>query len=382
MSAPLDGLRVVELGGIGPVPHAAMVLADLGADVIRIERPQPNLIPGMPCGVEDVVLRGRRIITADLRAPDNQEQVLRLIQRADVVLEGFRPGAAERLNLGPRDCLALNPGLVYGRMTGWGQDGELSSRAGHDINYLALTGVLGALGREDVLPSPPLGLVADGGGGSMLLLVGVLAALWERERTGVGDVIDAAMIDGVSLLSQMVWTFKASGQWIDRRGSNITDSGAPFYDVYETAEGGLVAVGALEPAFYAALLEGLGLADAALPAQYDREGWPLLRKRFAHAFRLKTRDAWAEAFRHVDACVSPVLSFNEASEHPQLRERGTIVSVDGIVQAAPAPRFAKHGAVLVTPRRGSEETLGNVAHAWATGAPLTYWPTWNSRTKE
>lgn len=365
MPGPLENLRVVELGGMGPVPHAAMVLADLGADVVRIERPAPSLIPGLPRGAQDIVLRGRRLVTADLREPGDHDQVLRLIRNADVVLEGFRPGAAERLNLGPRECLELNPRLIFGRMTGWGQEGELSARAGHDINYLALTGVLGALGRAGDLPSPPMGLVADGGGGSMLLLVGILAALWERERSGVGDVIDAAMIDGVSLLSQMVWTFKASGHWIDRRGSNLTDSGAPFYDTYETADGGIVAVGALEPAFYSALLDGLGLAESGLPPQYDREGWPVLRARFGHVFRQKTRDEWAKAFRHVDACVSPVLSFEEASEHPQLKERGSIVSVDGVVQAAPAPRFARHGGAMTTPPRGAEAALCEVAEEWS-----------------
>lgn len=368
MPGPLDELRVLELGGMGPVPHAAMVLADLGADVVRIERPAPSLIPGIPHGAQDVVLRGRRLVTADLRDPGDHEQVLRLIRDADVVLEGFRPGAAERLNLGPRECLELNPRLIYGRMTGWGQDGELSARAGHDINYLALTGVLGALGRAGELPSPPMGLVADGGGGSMLLLVGVLAALWERERSGVGDVIDAAMIDGVSLLSQMIWSFKASGEWIDRRGSNLTDSGAPFYDTYETADGGLVAVGALEPDFYCALLEGLGLGEAGLPAQYDRDGWPVLRERFGHSFRQKTRDEWAEVFRHVDACVSPVLSFDEASEHPHLKERGSIVFVDGVVQAAPAPRFARHVEVMNTPLRGAEASLREVTEEWSARA--------------
>ncbi|WP_028275147.1 CaiB/BaiF CoA-transferase family protein [Arthrobacter sp. I3] len=365
MPGPLNDLRVVELGGMGPVPHAAMVLADLGADVVRIERPAPTLIPGIPHGAQDVVLRGRRLVTADLRDPGDHEQVLRLIRDADVVLEGFRPGAAERLNLGPRECVELNPRLVYGRMTGWGQEGELSARAGHDINYLALTGVLGALGRAGNLPCPPMGLVADGGGGSMLLLVGVLAALWERERSGVGDVIDAAMIDGVSLLSQMIWTFKAAGQWIDQRGSNLTDSGAPFYDTYETSDGGLVAVGALEPAFFAALLEGLGLADAGLPDQYDREGWPVLRARFTSVFRQNTRDEWAETFRHVDACVSPVLSFDEASEHPQLKKRGSIVTIDGVVQSAPAPRFARHGGVMATPPSGAEASLREVAEEWS-----------------
>lgn len=361
---PLNDLRVVELGGIGPVPHAGMVLADLGSDVVRIERPVPSLIPGIPHGPQDVLLRGRRLVTADLRDPGDHEQVLRLIRDADVVLEGFRPGTAERLNLGPGECLGLNPRLVYARMTGWGQEGELSARAGHDINYLALTGVLGALGRAGDLPSPPLGLIADGGGGAMLLLVGVLAALWERERSGAGDVIDAAMIDGVSLLSQMVWSFKASGEWTDRRGSNLTDSGAPFYDTYETAEGGIIAVGALEPAFYSKLLEGLGLVDAGLPGQYEREGWPVLRERFGHVFRQKSRDEWAEAFRNVDACVSPVLSFDEASEHAQLKERGTMVSVDGVVQAAPAPRFARHGAVMPTPRRAAPASLRDVADEW------------------
>jgi alpha-methylacyl-CoA racemase len=317
-----------------------MVLADLGAEVVRVERPSGSLRV-LPAESRDHTLRGRRSVAADLKSSEGKETVLRLAEKADVLLEGLRPGVAERLSVGPEDCFARNPRLVYGRMTGWGQDGPLAARAGHDINYIALIGALNAFGVQGSRPTPPINMVGDFGGGSMFLLVGVLAALWERERSGAGQVIDAAMIDGASVLMQMVWAMRGVGAWSDERASNLLDTGAPFYDTYECADGRYVAVGALEPQFYAALLEGLGLSEADLPAQDDREGWPALRQRFAARFATKTRDEWAEVFTGTDACVTPVLSFAEAPAHPQLAARATLRETGGIMQPAPAPRFSR-----------------------------------------
>ncbi|WP_020661443.1 CaiB/BaiF CoA transferase family protein [Amycolatopsis benzoatilytica] len=333
MGGPLTGLRVVELAGIGPGPHAAMILADLGADVVRVDRPGTR--------ERNALLRGRRSVFADLKTPAGRDLVRRLAAVADVLVEGFRPGVAERLGVGPADCLAVNPRLVYGRMTGWGQDGPLASRAGHDINYLSLTGALHAIGRAGQPPVPPLNLVGDFGGGSMFLLTGVLAALWERERSGRGQVVDAAMVDGASVLSQMIWAFRGEGAWTDERGTNLLDGGAPFYDTYECADGRHVAVGAIEPQFYAKLLDGLGLDAAGPPDQLDREGWPALRARFSEIFRAHPRQHWEKVFADTDACVTPVLTFAEAEHHPHLAARGTITELDGVVQPAPAPRFSR-----------------------------------------
>jgi alpha-methylacyl-CoA racemase len=336
---PLHGLKVVELAGLGPGPHAAMILADLGAEVVRVDRPG-----GLRLGDEslpDPTLRGRRRVAADLKDPVGRETVLRLVERADVLLEGYRPGVTERLGVGPEDCHARNPRLVYARMTGWGQDGPMAQRAGHDINYISLTGALHAIGRAGERPVPPLNLVGDFGGGSMLLVIGVLGALWEAQRSGQGQVVDAAMIDGVSVLSQMFWGFLAHKIWVDEPESNLLDGAAPFYDTYTCADGKHVAVGSIEPQFYAALLNGLGLADADLPAQHDRERWPELRARFVAAFATRTRDEWAAAFEGIDACVTPVLAFGEVAEHPHVAARGTIVERDGFSQAAPAPRFSR-----------------------------------------
>jgi alpha-methylacyl-CoA racemase len=340
LAGPLHGLRVVELAGIGPAPHAAMVLADLGAEVVRVERPSGSL-QVLPAESRDHLMRGRRSVAADLKSVEGTETVLQLAEKADVLIEGLRPGVAERLGVGPDDCFARNPRLVYGRMTGWGQDGPLAEEAGHDINYISLTGALHAFGVRGSRPVPPINMVGDFGGGSMFLLLGVLAALWERERSGVGQVIDAAMVDGASVLMQMVWAMRGVGAWSDERASNLLDTGAPFYDTYECADGRYVAVGALEPQFYAALLDGLGLADAELPAQGDREGWSTLRKRFSETFATRSRDGWAEIFAGVDACVTPVLSFGEAPAHAHLAARGTLREMGGVMQAAPAPRFSR-----------------------------------------
>ncbi len=362
-AGPLAGLRVVELAGIGPGPHAAMVLADLGADVVRIDRPSGGLQLG-DADAPDPLLRGRRRVASDLKDPAGREVVLRLVEHAHVLLEGYRPGVTERLGVGPTDCHARNPRLVYARMTGWGQDGPMAQWAGHDINYISLTGTLHAIGRAGERPVPPLNLVGDFGGGSMLLLVGVLAALWEAERSGQGQVVDAAMVDGASLLAQMVWGLLGQGVWSDERGANLLDGSAPFYDTYTCADGGHVAVGALEPQFYAALLAGLGLDPAALPDQYDRDGWPLLRSRFTEALASRTRDEWAAVFARTDACVTPVLSFAEAAEHPHLLARSTVVTHDGVRQAGPAPRFSRtaEGLRSVT---GEPEDVEAVLADWA-----------------
>ena len=361
-AGPLAGLRVVELGGIGPGPHAAMVLADLGADVVRVERPAGGLAVGE--ARRDALLRNRRSVAADVKTPEGLAVVLELVERADVLLEVFRPGVAERLGLGPDDCLARQPRLVYARITGWGQDGPWAGHAGHDINYLGLTGTLHALGRAGAPPTVPVNLVADFGGGSMLVLVGILAALVERERSGRGQVVDAAMVDGVSVLSQMLWSLRGQGVWSDRRGSNLLDGGAPFYDVYACADGRYVAVGALEPQFYAALLTGLDLADAELPGQLDPRGWPELRRAFTEAFAGRDRDEWVAHFDGTDACVTPVLEPGEAAAHPHLAARGTLVEVDGVLQAAPAPRFSRTPAGPPAPPGPRGEDPRTVLAEW------------------
>jgi alpha-methylacyl-CoA racemase len=365
-AGPLRGLRVVELAGIGPGPHAAMVLADLGADVVRIDRPPGGLALGDP-GRPDPVLRGRRRVHADLKDPAGRETVLRLVDHADVLIEGYRPGVAERLGVGPADCHARNPRLVYGRMTGWGQDGPMAQMPGHDVNYISLTGALHAIGPADGRPVPPLNLVGDFGGGSMLLLVGLLAALWEVRSSGQGQVVDAAMVDGTSLLMQMTWALYGQGHWADTRESNLLDGGAPFYDTYACADGRHVAVGSLEPKFYARLLEGLGLDAAGLPAQDDVAGWPTLRARFTEAFAGRTRDEWVAVFDGTEGCVTPVLGLAEVADHPHVKARGTVVAPDGVPQAAPAPRFSRTPPTLPGPPTEPED-VGAVLADW-TGTP-------------
>jgi alpha-methylacyl-CoA racemase len=347
MTGPLHELRVIELAGLGPAPHAAMILADLGADVVRVDRPVAGF--GLTGGKPDYLLRNRRSVTADLKADSGRDLVLRLAAKADVLLEGFRPGVAERLGVGPQHCQAVNPRLIYGRMTGWGQDGPMSSQAGHDLNYISLTGALHALGPADRPPTVPLNLVGDFGGGSMFLLTGILAALWERERSGEGQVVDAAMVDGASVLMQMTWVFRGAGTWSDDRGANLLDGGAPFYDTYACADGRWIAVGAIEPQFYAALLAGLGLADEDLPAQGDRSGWPRLRARFTEVIAGRPRDEWTRIFAGTDACVTPVLSFGEVSSHPHMASRESVITLDGVEQAAPAPRFSRTPPARPTP---------------------------------
>jgi alpha-methylacyl-CoA racemase len=350
-SGPLTGVRVVELAGLGPAPHACMVLADLGADVLRVDRPGG----GFGVSAHDLLTRSRRSVAVDLKHPEGAEVVLRLADAADVLVEGLRPGVAERLGVGPETATARNPRLVYGRMTGWGQDGPLAARVGHDIDYLAVSGALSTVGEPGGPPVPPLNLVADFGGGSMLLVAGVLAALVERASSGRGQVVDAAMVDGVSTLLAMTWGMRASGAWQDRRGSNLLDGGAPFYATYECADGGWLAVGAIEPQFWAVVVEVLELHDA--PAQSDTAQWPELRRRVAEAVARRPRDEWAEVFAPLDACVAPVLSMGEAAQHPHLRARGTLVEHDGVVQPAPAPRLSRTpGAVSGPPSRPGQHT--------------------------
>lgn len=340
---PLHGVRVIELAGIGPGPFATMLLADLGADVVRVDRPAgPG---GERLARADVVNRGKRSIAVDLKSPGGRAVVQRLVAGADVLVEGFRPGVTERLGLGPDDCLAANPRLVYARMTGWGQDGPLAAVAGHDIDYIALTGALWASGRADERPVPALNLVGDYGGGSMFLVVGVLAALLERSTSGRGQVVDAAMVDGVAVLTTMFTALRGMGVWRAQRGVNLFDTGAPFYEVYECADGRYLAVGALEHQFYAELVTRTGFregcADAVRFAQGGPEQWPAAKDEWVALFRTRTRDEWAALLGQTDACAQPVLEWDEAPEHPHLRARGTFTTVDGVQQPAPAPRFTR-----------------------------------------
>jgi alpha-methylacyl-CoA racemase len=344
---PLDGVRVIEIASLAPAPFGCMILSDLGADVLRVDRVD-SCGPGAAAPLEPLS-RGRRSVGINLKDPEGIALLLRLVESADVLVEGFRPGVTERLGFGPEACAARNPRLVYGRMTGWGQDGPLAPTAGHDIDYIAISGALSMVGRAGERPDPPVNLLGDFGGGGMLLALGVLAALLERERSGLGQVVDAAMVDGSALLTSFVYGLRAAGGWQDARGVNLLDGGAPFYDTYETADGEYVAVGALEPQFYAALLAGLGLADAGLPAQHDRAGWPVLRARFAEVFATRTRDEWAAAFAGSDGCVAPVLSAAEAPGHPHNVSRGTFAEIGGVVQPAPAPRFGRSAADAPAP---------------------------------
>jgi alpha-methylacyl-CoA racemase len=334
---PLHGHRVLALGGIGPVPFCGMLLADLGADVVRIERVEAAADPEPV--TRSLLQRGCRSIAVDLSRPQGVAAALHLTGLVDIVLEGFRPGVTERLGLGPDECMQHNTRLVYGRMTGWGQTGPLADTPGHDINYIALAGVLAHIGEPDQPPLPPLNLVGDFGGGGMLLAVGVLAALVERVTSGRGQVVDAAMVDGAALLMTMMFGMRANGTWTLERGANLLDGGAPFYRTYETADGRYVAVGAIEPEFYARLLEILGLSDVPPQSRLDRAAWPALRDRMAAVFRTRTCDEWCALFDGQETCFSPVLTMHEAVSHPHMAERRTFVTVDGVAQPSPAPRF-------------------------------------------
>jgi alpha-methylacyl-CoA racemase len=351
---PLAGVKVIELAGIGPSPYACMLLADAGADVLRLERasPAPTDEPSW-----DLLTRSRPSVGIDLKHPAAVELVLDLVVDADVLVEGMRPGVTERLGLGPGDCHARNPRLVYGRMTGWGQEGPLASAVGHDIDYIAISGALWAIGREGDRPVPPLNLVGDFGGGGMLLAFGITAGLVEARASGKGQVVDAAMTDGSASLMTMAHAFLAAGLSTEARGTNLLDTGAPFYEVYEAADGGYLAVGAIEPRFYAALLEGLALDPASLPRQMDRASWPAMKERFAACFALKTRDEWAAHFEGTEACVAPVLTPLEATRHPHNVARETFVEVAGTRQPGPAPRFSRTpGAVASPPEQPGRST--------------------------
>jgi alpha-methylacyl-CoA racemase len=341
---PLAGVKVIELGGIGPGPHAGMMLADLGADVVRVRRPGGLT---MPAEDRDLLHRGKRIVDLDVKTQPGT--LLQLAAKADVLLDCFRPGTCERLGIGPDDCAAVNPRLIFARITGWGQDGPLAPTAGHDINYLSQTGALSALGYADRPPMPPLNLVADFGGGSMLVLLGIAVALYEREGSGQGQVVDAAMVDGVSVLAQMMWTMKSTGALRDQRESFLLDGGAPFYRCYETSDGKYMAVGAIEPQFFAALLTGLGLTPEEVPGQLDIGSYPQMYDVFAERFASRTRDEWTQVFAGTDACVTPVLTWSEAAIDDHLNARSTVIIAHNVEQAAPAPRFSRTPAGPVGP---------------------------------
>ncbi len=361
---PLTGTRIIEIAGIGPGPFGAMMLADLGAEVIRVDR-SVSVRGGDPADPpRDVLGRGRRSVGVDLKHPDGIETVLELVASADVLIEGFRPGVMERLGLGPQVCLDRNPRLVFARMTGWGQDGPYARAAGHDINYIALAGALDPLGRAGQPPTPPLNLIGDFGGGGMLLALGVCAALLETSRSGEGQVIDAAMVDGAATLMSMIWSFRAMGGWQDERGTNLIDTGAHFYDAYETADGRFISIGSIEPQFYAELLELIGLDAEQLPRQNDRTQWPALKERFATVFRSRTRDEWCDLLEGTDVCFAPVLTMEETPTHPHIVERGTFTEVAGVVQPAPSPRFSRTPSSIGRPPphigQHTDEVLGEL----------------------
>jgi alpha-methylacyl-CoA racemase len=384
MPGPLTGYRIVELGGIGPAPFAGMMLADMGADVIRIDRVEPAAAGPPPGASADLLNRGRRSIAVDLKHRDGAATVLALIERADAVLEGFRPGVTERLGLGPDECLGRNPRLVYGRMTGWGQDGPYARVPGHDINYVALSGTLAAIGPPGEPPVVPLNLVGDFGGGGMLLAFGVVCALVERGNSGRGQVIDAAMVDGAALLATMIHGLRAQGRWRDERGVNLLDGGAWFYQVYETADGGAIALGPLEPPFYHELIRLSGLGGdvdggGPLPDQLDTDSWPAMKQRLSRLVKTRTRDEWCRLLEGSNACFAPVLGLGEAPLHPHNLARASFSEVEGVVQPSPAPRFSRTPGAISrpppAPGQHTDEVLadwgvarGDIEHLRAAGA--------------
>lgn len=341
MGGPLSGVRVLEFAGLAPAPFGCMVLADLGAEVLRVDRKGDTSTNALG--------RGRRSVGVDLKNPDGVATVLSLVETADVLVEGFRPGVMERLGLGPDACQERNPRLIYGRMTGWGQDGPMAQQAGHDINYISIAGSLEPIGPAGQPPVPPINFLGDFGGGGLLLAMGVMAALYEREKSGRGQVIDAAMVDGAALIATFVHVLSANGGWSGERGTNLLDGSTPFYTVYETSDGRYMSVGAIEPQFYAEFIRLLGVADEGLPAQHDKDGWPKMRARFAEVFASRTRDEWAEVFAGSDACVAPVLSPTEAHTHPHNVARGAFTDVGGVTQPSAAPRFSRTPADTAGP---------------------------------
>lgn len=365
---PLAGLTVLEVGGVGPGPFCAMLMADMGAEVIRIDRKHASE-SGLPVDRRfDVMFRGRRSLALDLKKPEAVEVIKRMASKSDVLIEGFRPGVMERLGLGPEVCLALNPRLVYGRMTGWGQTGPMAKEVGHDINYIALSGALHAMGRKGGSPEIPLNLVGDFGGGSMYLAFGIVCALLEARSSGRGQVVDAGMVDGATSLMSMVYGLFAAGYWKDERGVNRLDSGAPWYDVYETKDGLYVAVGCTEASFFRNTLRVIGLSEEEYGAQHDVTGWPQMKAAFAAAFRTRTRDEWCAAFEGIDACFSPVLSLAEAPHHPQQVARGNFVECAGVVQPAPAPRFSRSQPAVQGPPPQVGEHTQEVLADWGFSA--------------
>ena len=355
---------MVELAGIGPGPYTCMLLADAGADVLRVDRASGRPV-SPPSGAHwDLLNRSRPSVAVDLKHPEGKELVLELAAQADALVEGWRPGVAERLGVGPDACWERNPRLVYGRMTGWGQDGPLAQAAGHDIDYVALSGALWSIGRAGERPVPPLNLIGDFGGGGLLLAFGLVAAVFEAQRSGRGQVVDASMVDGAASLMTMTFAFHQLGWWREERGTNLLDTGSPMYEVYETADGKWFAVGALEAHFYAELLAVLGLDPADLPAQQDREQWPAMKERFAAIFKTRTRDEWTEAFSGTDACGAPVLSPWEAHRHPHNESRGTFVEVAGVVQPGPAPRFSRTPSSISRPPPVAGQDTDDALAAW------------------
>lgn len=338
---PLENIKVVELAGIGPGPFAATLLADLGATVLRVERTEPVDLGLKRPARYDLLLRNRERLALDLKRPEAAQQVLELVESADVLIEGFRPGVAERLGLGPDECLARNPRLVYGRITGWGQDGPLAHAAGHDLNYIALTGILAAIGRKGGPPAIPLALTGDFSGGALYLVIGVLSALLEARHSGQGQVIDAAIVDGTASMALPFYGMHAAGMWRPERGSNVLDSGAPFYDVYECQDGEWISIGPIEARFYVQLLQQLGIEPQRLGPQNDPAAWPAAKVALAQVFRSRSREAWCDLLEGTDVCFAPVLNFDEAPQHAHLRARGTFIEVDGVIQPGPAPRFSR-----------------------------------------
>jgi len=370
MAGPLDGFRIIEIAGIGPAPFAAMLLADLGAEVVRVERAQSvrGEAPSRPAG--DISLRGRRNVAIDLKHPDGVATLLDLVAAADAIIEGFRPGVMERLGIGPDECLGRNPRLVFARMTGWGQDGPYGPWAGHDINYISLSGSLAHFGRAGSAPVPPLNMVGDFGGGGMFLALGVVAALLEAQRSGTGQVVDTAMVDGSAVLMTMFWSMMQGGVFDENaRGTNLLDTGAHFYDVYECADGEYVSIGSIEPQFYAELLRLMGLdGDDEFSSQLDRAAWPQLKERLAELFRSKTRDEWCALMEHTDVCFAPVLTMSEAYDHPHNVARGTFVELDGIRQPAPAPRFSRTALAIERPPAHPGQHTREVLADWGLAA--------------
>ncbi|MBC9732492.1 CaiB/BaiF CoA transferase family protein [Nocardioides marmotae] len=360
-TGPLRGVKVVEIAGIGPGPHACMLLADLGADVIRVERPGGQLLAG---GAHNLLNRGRPSVALDLKNPEARATVLELVEQADVLVEGMRPGVMERLGLGPEDCAAVNERLVYGRMTGWGQDGPLAQAAGHDMNYIAITGTLFGLGQDKAKPHFPSNLVGDFGGGSTYLVIGILAALLEAKVSGKGQTVDAAIVDGTASLNAMTAAFLAGGQFTEERAANLLDGGAPFYDVYETSDGRHMSVGSLEPQFFAQLVSLLGVEDRC-PGQFEMERWEEMRALFTETFKQRTQADWVEVFEGTDACVAGIIPISEAAEHPHMAARGVFVTKDDLLQPAPAPRFSRTEATLSLPpsREAGEHTRAALC-AW------------------